>query len=633
MRRIHRLAVWAFLLMTASETFAQPAEMHETPALEAEIAAKRLPPVDQRIPEQPLVLSYTAPAEAGRHGGELRTLIGRARDVRLLSVIGYTRLVVYNETFEVVPDLVESYSVEDERIFTFRLRRGHKWSDGHPFTAEDFRYYWEDVANNKELSPSGPPIALLVDGEPPKVNFPDEFTVRYAWTKRNPYFLPRLAGAAPLYIYRPAHYMKKFHVKYADPEMLEREVTASKRRNWAALHNRVDNMYEADNPDLPALDPWVIATRPPAIRFLAQRNPYYHRVDSNGRQLPYIDRIVLTQADSKLIAAKAGAGEVDLQFRTITFNNFTFLKENEKRAGYKTLLWRTAKGSHFALFPNLNCNDPTWRSLMRETAFRQALSLAIDRQAINETLFFGLAIESNNTVLGGSPLFRPEYQTRNATFDPAAANRLLDQLGLTKRDGSGIRLLPDGRPLEIIVETAGEDTEQTDILELIGENWASIGVKLFAKPSQRDIVRNRIFSGEAMMSVWTGLENGLARPDTIPNELAPTSQYGLQWPKWGQWYETGGQSGEPIDLPAARELFDLFQAWLDAGTAAERERIWHRMLSIHAEQTFTIGVVNGVFQPIVINKKLANVPKEGIFNWDPGALIGIYRPETFWLRP
>lgn len=633
MKRFSCLALSALLLLAGTKAFAQPAELQETPALQADVTAGRILPVDRRLPAEPLTVSFTAPAEAGRHGGELRTLIGRARDVRLLSVIGYTRLVTYDENFKFAPDIVESFSVEDERVFTFRLRRDHKWSDGHPFTVEDFRYYWEDVANNKELSPSGPPIALLVDGEPPTVSFPDDRTVRYAWTKRNPYFLPRLAGAAPLYIYRPAHYMKNFHVRYADPAELEREVTASKRRNWAALHNRIDNMYEADNPDLPTLDPWVIATRPPAIRFLAQRNPYYHRVDSNGRQLPYIDRIVLTQADSKLIPAKAGAGEVDLQFRTITFNNFTFLKENEKRAGYKTLLWRTAKGSHFTLFPNLNSNDPAWRSLMREAPFRQALSLAIDRQAINETLFFGLAIESNNTVLSTSPLFRPEYQTRNAAYDPAEANRLLDQLGLTRRDGHGIRLLPDGRPLEIIVETAGEDTEQSDILELIGDNWTKIGVKLFAKPSQRDIVRNRIFSGEAMMSVWTGLENGLANAETIPNELAPTSQYGLQWPKWGQWYETRGQAGEPIDYPVARELFGLFEAWLEAADLTERERIWHRMLSIHAEQTLTIGVVSGVFQPIVINKKLANVPKEGVFNWDPGAFIGIYRPETFWLRP
>src|SRR3546814_5333327 len=109
--------------------------------------------------------------------------------------------------------------------------------------------------------------------------------------------------------------------------------------------------------------------------------------------------------------------------------------------------------------------------------------------------------------------------------------------------------MPDGRPIEIVVETAGEDTEQTDILELIGENWAKIGIKLFSKPSQRDIVRNRIFSGEAIMSVWTGLENGLANANTNPEELAPTSQYGLQWPKWGQWHETHGLSGEPIGMP------------------------------------------------------------------------------------
>lgn len=632
MNTLARFVLFTALLLMPTWAQAQQVELQETAALAAEIAAGRLPPIDKRVPQEPLIVSFKEPKEIGRQGGELRTLIGRARDVRLLSVINYTRLVVYNEDFELVPDLVESFEVDDERKFTFHLRRGHKWSDGHPFTSEDFRYFWEDIALNKELNPSGPPIALRIDGELPKVSFPDQYTVRYEWSQRNPYFLPRLAGAAPLYIYRPAHYMKKFHIKYADREALEREVAAAKRRNWAALHNKLDNMFELDNPDLPTLDPWIVTTKPPAIRFVAQRNPYYHRIDGNGYQLPYLDRIILTQADAKLIPAKAGAGEVDMQFRNVSFNNFTFLKENEKRAGYRTLLWRTAKGSHFTLFPNLNCNDPTWRTLLRDARFRQALSLGIDRQGINESLFFGLAIESNNTVLPGSPLFKPEYQKTNAVHDPAAANRLLDEIGLTKRDNNGIRMLPDGRPLEIIVETAGEDTEQTDILELIGENWMKIGVKLFAKPSQRDTVRNRIFSGEAIMSVWTGLENGLAKADTIPSELAPTSQYGLQWPKWGQWYETNGQSGEPIDMQVGKELQDLFDSWFAARTDEERARIWHRMLVIHAEQTLTIGVVSGVFQPIVVNKKLANIPKEGVFNWDPGAFVGLYRPETFWLR-
>ncbi|MFN4310375.1 MAG: ABC transporter substrate-binding protein [Ferrovibrio sp.] len=634
MKAILRLILFtAILSMPFGSGHAQVPEMVETPMLAGEVAAGKLPPVAERIPASPLILALKPPKEAGQHGGELRTLIGRARDVRLLNVIGYTRLVVYDEKYGFVPDLAEKLEVEDDRVFTFHLRKGHRWSDGHPFTAEDFRYYWEDVANNRELNPAGPPASLLVDGEKPKVEFLNDTTIRYSWSKRNPAFLPRIAGTSAFNLYRPGHYLKQFHAKYADPQKLAAMAAAEKRVNWAALHNRMDNMVEGDNPDLPGLDAWVMSTRPPAVRFVAVRNPYFHRIDSNGRQLPYIDRIIFSQADAKLIPAKAGAGEADLQFRNVTFNNFTFLKENEKRAGYKTLLWRTAKGSHFTLYPNLNVNDPAWRSLLRDARFRHALSLAIDRQAINESLYFGLAIESNNTVLPDSPLFRPEYQSTNATLDVATANRLLDDLGLTKRDGNGIRLMANGRPLEIVVETAGEDTEQTDVLELIGENWAKIGVKLFAKPSQRDVVRNRIFSGEAVMSVWAGLENGLPTANTNPAELAPTSQYGLQWPKWGQWHETSGQSGDPIDMPAARELYDLYEAWMATGDMAQRERIWHRMLTIHAEQTFSIGVISGIFQPIVASRKLVNIPKEGVFNWDPGAFVGLYRTETFWLRP
>lgn len=633
MKTLLCLAAALTLTVTTATTRAQVPDMQETPLFAAEVSAGKMPSVAKRLPDQPMVISFTAPNEAGRMGGDMRTLISRARETRLLNVIGYTRLVVYNEKYQIVPDLVEKFEVVEDRIFTFHLRKGHRWSDGHPFTTADFRYYWDDVANNKELSPAGPPTDLLVDGEKPKVEFIDETTIRYSWSKRNPTFLSRIAGTSAFNLYRPAHYLKQFHVRYADPQKLAALVTAEKRANWAALHNRLDNMVEGDNPDLPGLDPWIITTKPPAVRFVAVRNPYYHRVDSNGHQLPYLDRIIMAQADGKLIPAKAGAGEADMQFRNVNFNNFTFLKENEKRAGYKTLLWRTAKGSHFVLYPNLNANDQVWRKLLRDARFRHALSLGIDRQAINESLFFGLAIESNNTVLPDSPLFKPEYQSTNAKLDVATANRLLDQIGLTKRDSNGIRLLPDGRPAEIIVETAGEDTEQTDILELIGENWAKIGIKLFAKPSQRDTVRNRIFSGEAIMSVWAGLENGLPNADTKPNELAPTSQFGLQWPKWGQWHETGNQSGEPIDMPLAQELFDLYQAWLDTGDAAERARIWHRMLAIHAEQTFTIGVISGVFQPIVANRKLMNIPKEGVFNWDPGAFVGLYRPETFWMQP
>ncbi|HUN69145.1 MAG TPA: ABC transporter substrate-binding protein [Burkholderiales bacterium] len=599
----------------------------EPPALAEEVKAGKLPPVAKRVPETPLVVKFATGTEPGQYGGSLNMLIGRSRDVRMLVVYGYARLVGYDTNFNIVPDILQSIDVKDDRVFTMKLRKGHRWSDGQPFTSEDFRYFWEDVANNKELSPTGPPSELLVNGEAPRVEYPDKQTVRYSWSKPNPDFLPRMAGASPLFIFRPAHYLKQFHRKYSK-KAIESEPGAMKR-GWAAVHNREDNMYQFDNPNLPTLQPWMNTTKPPADRFVAVRNPYFHRVDPAGRQLPYIDRVVLAVAEAKLIPAKTGSGESDLQARDIQFNNFTFLKKGEKTNNYRTLLWKTARGSHFALFPNLNANDPVWHKLLRDVRFRRALSLAIDRRQVNQVLYFGLANEGNNTVVPESSLYRKEYQMRWAQYDKKAAEKLLDDIGL-KRGADGIRKLADGRPLEIIVETAGESTEQTDVLELIRENWREVGIKLFPKPSQREVLRNRVFSGDALMSVWTGIENGLSNPDISPEELAPTSQQQLQWPKFGQYFETSGKAGEAPDIPEAIELMKLNDQWRQVATREERAKIWHRMLQIHAEQQFTIGVVSGVAQPVVVRNTLRNVPEKGVYNWDPGAFFGIYRPETFW---
>jgi peptide/nickel transport system substrate-binding protein len=616
------------LALIALLAFAGPVLAYiEPPALAEQVREGKLPPVDKRLPQQPLVLPMT---EIGRHGGTLNTLAGRSRDTRLFTIYGYARLVGYDRNLDIVPDILEALEVQDGRIFTLRLRKGHRWSDGEPFTAEDFRYYWEDVANNRELSPSGPPRDMLVDGEPPKFEVLNETAVRYTWAKPNPHFLPRMAGASPLFIFRPAHYLKQFHKKYsAKVQKAEAEGTA--KRRWSAVHNRMDNLYEGDNPDLPTLQPWHNTTRPPADRFVAVRNPYFHRVDQRGRQLPYIDRFVLAIADAKLIPAKAGAGDADLQARDLNFNNYTFLKQGEKQNGYHTLLWRPGRGSHVALFPNLNANDPLWRELLRDVRFRRALSLAIDRALVNQVLYFGLAVESNNTVLEASPLYRPEYRTEWARYDRKSANRLLDELGL-KRGADGVRKLRDGRPLEIIVETAGESTEQTDVLELVRETWREVGIKLFSKPSQREAFRNRIFAGETLMSVWSGLENGLPTPDTPPDELAPTSQLQLQWPKFGQYYETGGKAGEAPDMPEVQQLAALYRDWAHSRASDERARIWHQMLKIQAEQQFVIGLVSGVPQPVVARDKLMNVPAQGFYNWDPGAFFGIYHPDTFWYR-
>ena len=613
--------------LAAAGLVAQTAAAGEPPSLEARVTKGELPPLAARLPESPRIVEVETP---GIHGGAIRMIFGRSKDTRILVVYGYARLVTYDRRFRIRPDVLADVDIEDGRRFTLRLRKGHRWSDGHPFTAEDFRYWWQDVANNPSLAPLGPPRSMKVNGEPPVFEIVDEYEVRYTWNAPNPHFLPALAAATPLYIYRPAHYLRRFHAAYAPPGDLAAMVEKSGRRNWAELHNRKDNQYKNDNPALPSLQPWVLHTKPPAQQFLFRRNPYFHRVDQNGRQLPYADRVIMKVASPGVIPLKTGAGDSDLQSRGIAFSNYTFLKEAEKREDFAVRLWRTAKGAHLALFPNLNVNDPVWRRLMRNADFRRALSMAIDRHEINQVIYYGLAVEGQNTVLPESPLHRPEYRDAWAAFDLEAANRLLDRLGLDGRDSRGVRLLPDGRPMEVIVETAGEDTEQADVLELIHDSWLKAGIKLFTRPSQREVFRNRIFAGETLISIWSGHENGLPDADTLPGELAPTSQLQLQWPKWGQHYQSGGRAGEKPGGSAATELLRLNREWTFADTRAQRAKIWHRMLEIHADRVFTIGLVAAVPQPVVVNRHLRNVPARGVYNWNPGAQFGVYMPDTFW---
>lgn len=626
-----RTALPALLGLCLLATPAPAFQLMETPGLRDDIANGRVPPVNARVPLDPQIVDLKAMGKSvGRHGGSLRTLMGQAKDTRIMTVYGYARLVAYNEDLDIVPDILKSVEVEEGRIFTLRLRGGHKWSDGHPFTSEDFRFFWEEVANNEELSPFGLPPELLIDGERPLVSFPDDTTVVYEWPKPNPYFLPALAGASPLYIYRPAHYLQQFHAHFQDAGKLARMVEESGQRNWAALFHNMSRQYRFDNIALPVLQPWINTTDSPSQRFVFVRNPYYHRIDTLGQQLPYLDEVILDIAGSSLIPLKTGAGETDLQARYLRFDNYTFLKEGEARNKYDVRLWPNTAGAHLALYPNLNANDPVWREVLRDVRFRRALSLGVDRHEINQVVYFGLALEGNNTVLPQSPLYRKEYREQWADHDPDAANRLLDEMGL-ERGPDGVRLLPDGRPVFLVVETAGENTEETDVLQLITDSWAEIGVRVFTKPSQREVFRNRIFAGECIMSIWSGLSNGVPIADMSPAELAPTSQQQLQWPAWGQHLETKGQAGSPPDMASARELLDLLEQWESAATTEARREAWHRMLEIHAEQQFTIGLIAAVLQPVVVSRKLRNVPEEGIWNWDPGAHFGIYRPDTFWL--
>ncbi|MEO3429266.1 ABC transporter substrate-binding protein [Pelagibius sp. CAU 1746] len=621
----------ALALPAAAQQTPAPAPAPEPPALRFGLAAGDLPPLAERLPAAPRRdLPEREDWRSGRYGGSLVMLARGGRDARDLALFGYARLVVWNEELELVPDILHDVQVQDEKVFTLTLREGHRWSDGTPFTTEDIRFWWEDVASNAEVSPRGLPPELLAGGQPPKVEVVDATQVRFSWPAPNPRFLPTLAAASPLFIYRPAHYLKRFHARHAPAEELNRQAAAIGLASWAELFRRKDRMFFFDNPELPTLQPWVNTSMPPAERFVARRNPYFHRVDGEGRQLPYIDEVILDRTEPRLIPAKTAAGEVGLQARGLTFQDGAVLKQAEKEGRLRLHLWPIGRGSQLALYPNLNAASPGWRDVLREARFRRALSLGIDRKELNQVLYQGTALPGANTLLPGSPLYKEDGRRAWAAYDPERANELLDSLGMIWKDPDGIRHLPDGRRAELVIETAEVDPAETDALELIKAQWAKIGIAVLVRSQPRQAARQRIGSGATLMSVFYGLANGLARPAMSPEELAPTSEKQNNWPLWGLHYESGGSAGEAPGLPAARRLLALFEDWRLATDQATRASIWQQMLEIHADQVFTIGLLGSVQQPVAADPRLRNLPDKADYLYEPGAYFGRYRMDTLW---
>ena len=214
---------------------------------------------------------------------------------------------------------------------------------------------------------------------------------------------------------------------------------------------------------------------------------------------------------------------------------------------------------------------------------------------------------------------------------PTRPTRCSTKRGLRNATAVGNRMLPDGRPAQIIVETAGESTLETDVLELITKHWNEIGISLFVRTSQRDVFRSRAIGGQIMMAIWSGIDNGVPTADMNPGELAPTRDDQLQWPVWGLHHVSNGEKGQAPTLPEAAELSALLGEWRSSLSTEQRTVVWHNMLGIFTDQVFSIGIVNSTLQPVLSARRLRNVPDAGLFGFDPTSYLGVYMPDTFWL--
>ncbi len=608
------ILAWGAALGLAFSTHAWAYQ--EAPGLAEKVAAGELPPVDERLPENPEVIE---PHESvGVYGGTInRGLVGGNDHNNILRIIGPQGLVRWNIDYtEVIPNLAESWEVSDDGTeFTFHLRPGIKWSDGTPFTADDIMFFVEDLLNHEEFYKGAVPRAYSAGGETMTAERIDDHTVTFKFAAPYGGFLDQLAtplGQHP--VLWAKHYCSQFHPDYNDDlQPLLNEYQAS---DWIDLFSQRCGDIEIPprwgNPERPVLDPWMVAEpyTGGSVRVVLERNPYFWQVDSEGNQLPYIDRVAfnLHQNAESLILAVIG-GEIDLQSRHIDAPaNRPVFFENAESGGYEIYNLVPDDANSTGIYLNLTHKDPVIREIFNNKDFRIALSHGIDRDEIIELVYFGLGEPWQTSPLPDHPLYNEQLATQFTEYDPDKANSLLDSIGLAERDSNGVRLMPDGRPLSLEVDIIpAMNPERADVMELIAQQWQDIGVDLRLNAMDRTLFFERDTSNEHEISVW-GLASGL-NPELDARGIIPIHNHGSRFAiPWAQWYLSGGEQGEepPQDMKERLELLDEHAKTLDP---QKRRELFAEILQRSADGFEVMGVSTAPMGVGVKDRDLRNVPE------------------------
>ncbi|MCG6903292.1 MAG: ABC transporter substrate-binding protein [Rhodobacter sp.] len=611
------LAAWAF---------------NEAPSLAEQVAAGNLPPVDERLPKAPEVI--TPLQEVGVYGGTIRRFLSGSNDhnsiLRFVSPQGLTR---WKPDFsEVIPNVAESWTVNDDSSeFTFHLREGMKWSDGAPFTADDIMFFVDDLLNNSEFYPNAP-ARFVVAGETMQAEKIDDQTVTLKFAAPYGTFLTELATPlAQEPVIWAKHFCMQYHPAY-NPDVQTMVDATEAVEDWPSLFRLKCGEVEAPNrwanPDRPTLDPWVVTGdgySAGSTQVIMARNPYFWQVDTAGNQLPYVDTLTWGVAqDAQAILLEAIAGHVDMQARRISsLQNKPVLSQNAEKGGYRLYERQESNSNVMAIHFNHTHKDPVMRELMTNKDVRIALSLGIDRDEIIDIVWQGVGEPWQIGPTAKHVLYNEQLGHQYTEYDPERANEMLDAAGYSERDSEGYRLLPDGRRLEFNVNYTGVEMPQWgDALEIIREQWAQIGVGLNASSVERSIYYSRGEANEHDFMVW-GAPGGLD-PTLSPRDvLAVHPQASWFAIPWTRWYLSGGTEGqEPSESMKKRlKLYDAFKAEADQAKALD---IFRQIHQIAADEFEIIGISTPPNQFGVVNAKLRNVPDSLPGGWmypDPGPTL------------
>lgn len=568
---------------------------------------KKLPPVEARLPENPLVI--IPPEQNGPYGGVWQRYATGPGDIGIIKArLAYEGLVRWGPMAQrILPNLAVSWTIENAgRTFTFQLRRGVRWSDGHPFTADDILFWYEHVIQHPDLTPATPGVymrgGVLMDVE--KI---DEYTIRFQFEQPHGLFLKALAsGRGYDVVDYPAHYLKHFHPTFTSKETLDVMTQAAGFDFWYQLWG---DKRDWRNMDLPRLWAWTIAEPPPAQPVVFVRNPYYWKVDPDGNQLPYIDRINVEIYDPETINLKAINGEIGMQSRHLQFGNYPLFMENRDKGGYRVLHWINGSGGSNILGINLNQKDPVLKSIVGDRRFRIALSHAMDRDVLNEAGFFGIGRPRQVSPPPSSPYYDPAYEQAYITYDPVIADSLLDAMGLKQKNEEGIRIRPDGQPVEFTIETTAFNSH---LLELVAGYWTAVGVKTKVKELARQLFYQRKAALMHDVGVWGGADEQI--PILDPRWFMPYSHESIQAIGYSRWFRTDGAKGEkpPEDIQQVMALYRQIEESMDE---SEQIRLFQNILDLNRKNLWVIGTVGGMPSLIVVKNTFRNVPEVALTGW------------------
>lgn len=568
-------------------------KFQEAPELAEKVAKGQLPSVEKRLPANPLVVK---PEEAiGKYGGTLRmAVVGQNTLTNEVNNWWLTESLTNpspQDATKFIPNVAESWEWSDgHKVLTMKLRKGIKWSDGQPFTAGDVNFWWQDVVLNKELTPS-PSTLLTRGGKLAEFKQIDDFTIQFSFAEPYAIFTTYLGswgfprGAPTSY---PKHYLSQFHTKHGEKAKIEAGMKEGGFQNWQDFFaQKASN----NNPERPTIGAWIPTAWPPNAVEVHVRNPYYWKVDTAGNQLPYIGEIRSTRtADTEAALLKTIAGELDFSRMGGTVN-LPVLSDNKQKGNYRFAYADWMPNSFGNIMFNFSTKDPVKNKLYNTKEFRQALSVAINREEIIKLIYKGGVFASQVAPMRGAP-YRGESDLFQSwtKFNPNQANQMLDKIGLTARDKDGFRLGADGKELLLIISaTTAWPAETPQLMDLVKGYWAKVGIKATVAPEAGALWGTRHNAGEHDVSArGAHFGGGPVHPTLNSNTFALS---GWQWaPEWALWLDTGGKQGNepPAEVKRIRELLNQI---LGEPDEAKRNALMQEVFKIHMDQLYSIGLV------------------------------------------